>query len=75
MEFYKYIGPLWADQMQEIRNSDWRLFQTSGKIIIDNKYIENGDKVISGRINLIVQENGVIIYTLNGIKFKTRSLL
>lgn len=75
VEFYKYIGPLLADQMQEIRNSDWKFFQTSGKIIIDNKYIENGDKIISGRINLVVQENGVIIYTLIGIKFKTKSLL
>ena len=74
VDFYAYIGPLLADQLQQVNPSDWKKYTTSGTLFIDNKYIENGDKMISGRINLTVKENGSIIYMLNGVAFRIKSM-
>jgi hypothetical protein len=73
VEFAKYTGTLVADQIQRINEEDWKNFETSGQLIIEEKYTEKGDKMIRGKINLVVKDNGETLYTLNGIDFKTNS--
>lgn len=75
VEFAKAIGPIFADQIQNFDLQKWQQYQTSGQIIILNKTIENNQKVITGKINLIVKENNQIIFLLKGINFKTGSFL
>lgn len=74
VDFYTYIGPMLADQLQQVNPSDWKKYTTSGTLFIDSKYIENDDKIISGRINLTVKENGSILYMLNGVAFRIKSM-
>ena len=73
VEFAKAIGPIFADQIQNINQQQWTVYQTSGKIILLSKTIENNEKVITGKLNLKITENNVTIYELNGIDFKTGS--
>ncbi len=73
VEFNKAVGPIIADQIQLISGQQWKNFETSGKIIIGTKYFEKNQKVISGKLNLLIKDNGNIVYKLNGIEFKTSS--
>ncbi|HLS29481.1 MAG TPA: hypothetical protein VK021_01350 [Flavobacteriaceae bacterium] len=72
--FKQAIGPIIADQVQNINDQEWKDYETSGKIIIENKYIEKNKKMISGKLNLLIKDNGQEVYSLNGIEFKTLSL-
>jgi len=75
VEFKKAIGPIFADQIQNVNQQQWKDYQTSGKIVLLNKTIENNEKVISGKLFLTVKDNNQINYELNGIDFKTGSFV
>ena len=73
VEFAQAIGPFFADQIQNINQQQWKNYQSSGKIILLSKTTENNEKVITGKLNLKITENNLIIYDLNDIDFKTGS--
>lgn len=63
-----------SNQLATINEHTWLEYDTRGEIIIENKFSENGYKIIIGKLNLELLENGDLIHTLNGIDFRTRSL-
>lgn len=73
VEFKEAIGPIIANQFSTINQQQWKEYETSGKIIIEEKYIEKNQKLIRGKINLFVKYNGVEVYNLNDVQFKTIS--
>ncbi|WP_338793241.1 hypothetical protein [Bernardetia sp. MNP-M8] len=73
VEFKEIIGIVVTDQVGLVKETQWKNFETSGAIIIEAKYTEKGKKMIRGKINLLVKDNGQVIYNLNGIDFKTNS--
>ncbi|MCH7413541.1 hypothetical protein MM213_08605 [Belliella sp. R4-6] len=72
IDFRKAIGTKVANQSGP-PYQEWKDFETSGKIIIENRYTEIGEKRISGKLNLLVKDKGEVIYKLDGIAFKTYS--
>lgn len=72
-DFKKAIGPIIADQLQLFDDKIWKKYETSGSIIIQEKYIEKYQKVIKGKLNLIAKENGEVKFKLIGIEFRTGS--
>lgn len=73
VDFKEVIGPIIADQLWNVDDLEWKNYETSGKIIIENTYIEKGQNMISGKLNLLVKDHGQVVYTLNDIEFKTLS--
>lgn len=73
VEFKEAIGPIIASQFQQFNLQQWKEYETSGKIVIEEKYVEKNQKLIRGKINLYVKYNGVEVYNLNNIQFKTIS--
>lgn len=71
----KQLGSVIANQVPSITQHQWLNYNTQGKIYIENKEIINGTKKISGKIDLQMIENGIVVRTLNGIKFSTLSFL
>lgn len=69
----KQLGVVIANQWPNIMHHNWLIYNTQGKIYIENKEIINGTKKISGKIDLQMMENGNIVRTLYGIKFSTLS--
>lgn len=75
VEFREAIAPLVVSQAPIVGSQEWKTYQTIGKIIIQNKYTEHGQKVVSGKLNLEISDNGVLIRTLNEVEFRTYSLV
>jgi hypothetical protein len=50
-----------------------KTFETSGIIVIENKYMDRNIKMISGKIFMTAKDNGQLVHTLNGITFTARS--
>lgn len=73
VEFKQLIGPLKASYIKMIRDEEWKAYETSGKIIIEEKYIEENEKVIKGRLQLTIKDNGQLIYSLDDVEFRTGS--
>ncbi|WP_291724944.1 hypothetical protein [Bernardetia sp.] len=73
VDFFETIGDLKADHFKHINEQDWKTYKTSGKIIIEEKYVEKGRNMVRGKLNILVKDNGKIIYNLNGIEFRTSS--
>lgn len=73
VEFKEALAPLMVGEFNA-GSQQWKTYQTSGKIIVQNKYVEHNQKVVSGKLNLEIRDNGQLIYTLNGMEFKTYSL-
>lgn len=71
--FKEYVGAIKADQIQNIKQADWKNYETSGKIIIQEKYKEKGMDMVKGSIDVVAKENGEIKYNLKGIEFRTGS--
>lgn len=74
VEFKEALAPLMFGELNA-GSQQWKTYQTSGKIIVENKYTEHNQKVVSGKLNLEIRENGQLIHTLNGIEFRTYSLV
>ena len=53
--FTKAVGAIAADQLQNINSQIWKIYATSGKIIVENKYVEYNQKVISGKLLLTIK--------------------
>jgi hypothetical protein len=51
----------------------WKEYETSGTIVLENKYIENGDPMISGKMYLTIMDKGKQLYYLDGVSFRTGS--
>ena len=73
VEFKEALAPLMVGEFNA-GSQQWKTYQTSGKFIVQNKYVEHNQKVVSGKLNLEIRDNGQLIHTLNGIEFKTYSL-
>lgn len=71
--FKQIIGPIIANQMQNCKDHEWKEYETSGNIQIENTYIEKGEKMVSGTLNILVKDHEHVVYALNGIEFKTLS--
>lgn len=75
VEFKQFIEPIKADQTQNFDLQQWKNFDTSGEIIIEDKYTENDQQVIKGKLNLLIKDNGNEVYILNNIEFITFNLI
>lgn len=62
-----------ANQLPHLDQYQWIDFPTNGQIIIAEKLIENGNKVITGRLNLNFLNKDGVHGSLQGIKFRTGS--
>lgn len=71
--FQKQEGHIVANQLSHLDQYDWIDYQTSGQIIIEDKLIENNDKLITGKLNLTYRNEFGILTTLEGINFRTGS--
>lgn len=74
VEFREALLPLVVGHSLPVSSQQWKTYQTSGTIIVLNKYTEHNQKVVSGKLNLEIRDNGQLIHTLNGIEFRTYSL-
>jgi hypothetical protein len=73
VEFYQMIGPLIANEHISVGDVQWKEYETSGTIVLENKYIENGDRMISGKMYLTIRDEGKQLYYLDGVSFRTGS--
>ncbi len=69
----QYIGPLMADQIQIISPENWQLYTTRGTFTIDEKVNMDGNKIISGKMNLEVLQNDEVLYTIPDIEYAASS--
>lgn len=73
--FEECIGALQASQSQFYDADDWKNYQTSGSFTVENKFIENGYKKISGKLNINVSYENQTIYTINDADFTAGSFV
>jgi hypothetical protein len=73
VEFGELVGPMMADQISTVSDFEWKDYETSGTIVLENKYIENGDRMISGKMYLTIRDQGKQLYYLDGVSFRTGS--
>jgi hypothetical protein len=70
IDFEQYIGIFRATQLLNIRDIDWKKYQTSGNYTILGHQIINGRKVTNGEFNLRVFENGILKHNVINAKFE-----
>ncbi|MCH8535609.1 MAG: hypothetical protein LAT51_11115 [Flavobacteriaceae bacterium] len=66
-------GDIIATQTPIENQHEWLNYLTSGKIILDEKFVENDEKIIAGRVYMDVSLNDEIVYSINGLKFSVGS--
>jgi hypothetical protein len=67
------VDRLFAAQVPSVDQVPWKEYETSGTIVLENKYIENGDPMISGKMYLTIRDEGKQLYYLDGVSFRTGS--
>jgi hypothetical protein len=70
---FREVDGLFAAQVVPVTQVPWKEYETSGTIVLENKYIENGDPMISGKMYLTIMDKGKQLYYLDGVSFRTGS--
>jgi hypothetical protein len=67
------VASFFVVQVAFATDVEWKEYETSGSIVLEDKYIENGDPLISGKMYLTIKDEGRQLYYLDGVSFRVGS--
>lgn len=75
IHLFEQQGEIIASQTRITSQHEWKQYSTSGTIIIEDKMVENNERVIVGRVNMTASDNGEVIYEIQDLEYRTASLI